>query len=300
MTVEGSTVPFTYLDQNTAIRVDLPRALLRGQTTTVYVSWLLRIPHWSADTSGAYRLFGYSQEFVSLPLFYPSLAVYQTGPTAASGRWWLERGTSRGDAAFNYMSSFVVSGTVPIDMIPVASGQLITSTVVGEGQIQHRWETKPSREFIVHMSDRFQSDSLSAYGTLVTSYWLPGMRRRGGLSYSIRRRRCECTVTGSGHIHTRSCGWRPRRSAFGEWSTRRSFYWACSCMTGTGINWRFGRSTRWRTSGGTILSTMIRSTSPGLMKGWPNTPAASTMRRCMARTRLTFWNTAAGRRSLTG
>ncbi|MCY4412689.1 MAG: M1 family metallopeptidase [Caldilineaceae bacterium] len=179
VTVEGSTAPFIYLDQNTAIRVDLPRALLRGQTTTVYVSWLLRIPHWSADTSGAYRLFGYSQDFVSLPLFYPSLAVYQPGPTAATGRWWLERGTSRGDAAFNYMSSFVVSGTVPIDMIPVTSGQLITSTVVDEGQIRHRWETEPSREFIVHMSDRFQSDSLSAYGTLVTSYWLPGHEEAG-------------------------------------------------------------------------------------------------------------------------
>ena len=179
VTVEGSTAPFIYLEQNTAIRVDLPRALLRGQTTTVYVSWLLRIPHWNADTSGAYRLFGYSQEFVSLPLFYPSLAVYQPGPTAASGRWWLESGISRGDAAFNYISTFVISGTVPIDQIPVASGQLITSTVVGEGQIQHRWETEPSREFIVHMNNRFQSDSLNAYGTRVTSYWLPGHEEAG-------------------------------------------------------------------------------------------------------------------------
>ena len=46
--VEGSTAPFTYLEQNTAVRVELPRALLRGQTTTVYLSWRLEIPHWSA------------------------------------------------------------------------------------------------------------------------------------------------------------------------------------------------------------------------------------------------------------
>ena len=113
VTVEGSTAPFVYLEQNTAIRVDLPRALLRGQTTNVYLSWQLRVPHWGADTTGAYRLFGLSQEFLSLPLFYPSLAVYLPGPTAASGRWWLERGTSRGDAAFNYISQFVVTGTLP-------------------------------------------------------------------------------------------------------------------------------------------------------------------------------------------
>ena len=177
--VEGSTTPFTYLEQKTAVRVELPRALLRGQTATVFLSWRLEIPQWGADTDGAYRLFGYSQDILSLPLFYPSLAVYQPGPTAASGRWWLERGTSRGDAAFNYTSQFVVTGTVPSDQIPVTSGRLITSTTISEGQVQRRWETGPSREFLIHLSNRFQSDSLDAYGTRVTSYWLPEHEEAG-------------------------------------------------------------------------------------------------------------------------
>ena len=46
--VEGRTASFIYLEQNTAVRVELPRALLRGQTTTVYLSWRLKIPHWAA------------------------------------------------------------------------------------------------------------------------------------------------------------------------------------------------------------------------------------------------------------
>ena len=300
VTVEGSTAPFVYLEQNTAIRVDLPRALLRGQTTNVYLSWQLRVPHWGADTTGAYRLFGLSQEFLSLPLFYPSLAVYLPGPTAASGRWWLERGTSRGDAAFNYISQFVVTGTLPIDQIPVASGQLITSTVVGDQHIQHRWETELSREFFVHMSNRFQSDSLDAYGTRVTSYWLPEHEEAGRAVLQHTAAALRVYSDWFGPIPTRSCAWPPRRSASGGWNTRRSSCWACNCMTATGTNWRSGRSTKSRTSGGTSLSTTIRSTSPGLMKGWPNTPAASTMKRCTARTQPTFWNTAAGRRSLTG
>ena len=177
--VEGNSAPFIYLEQNTAVRVDLPRALLRGQATTIYLGWRLDIPHWSADTEAAYRLFGRSQGIVSLPLFYPSLAVYQQGPTVASGRWWLEKGTSRGDAAFNYTSRFVVSGTVPIDQIPVTSGRLIASTVVNERQVLHQWETEPSREFLLHISNRFQSDSLEAYGTRVTSYWLPEHEEAG-------------------------------------------------------------------------------------------------------------------------
>ena len=69
--VEGSTTPFTYLEQKTAVRVELPRALLRGQTATVFLSWRLEIPQWGADTDGAYRLFGYSQDILSLPLFLP-------------------------------------------------------------------------------------------------------------------------------------------------------------------------------------------------------------------------------------
>ena len=63
----------------------------------------------------------------------------------------------------------------------MASGQLITSTVVGEQHIQHRWETDLSREFFVHMSNRFQSDSLDAYGTTPSpATGCPSMKRRGG------------------------------------------------------------------------------------------------------------------------
>ena len=98
------------------------------------------------------------------------------------------------------------------------------------------------------------------------------MKRRGGPFCSTPRPRCGCTATGLGLIPTRTCAWRRRRSASGGWSTRRSSYWAYSSMTATGTNWRSGRSTKSRISGGTSLSTTIRSTSPGLMRGWPNTP----------------------------
>lgn len=177
--VEGKTVPFSYLEQNTAVRVELPRALLSGQKISLYLSWRLDIPQWSEDPTAAYRLFGLSQQMLSLPLFYPSLSVYQPGPTTDSGRWWLEQGTSRGDAAFNYASLFVVSATLPIDQIPVTSGTLVTSTILNPQQAHYRWVTGPSREFLFHSSNRFQFDSLDAYGTRITSYWLPEHEEAG-------------------------------------------------------------------------------------------------------------------------
>lgn len=181
--IGGRAVPFSYQDQNTAVRVELPVALLSGKATTLYLSWILDIPQWQ-DTALAYRLFGNSQQIVSLPLAYPSLAVYQPGLTTGTGQWWLERGSVRGDAAFNVASLFVVTATLPSDQVPVTSGTLITSTVVdsseaGSRQSRHVWVTGPVREFFLHTSNGFESATTTAYGTRITSYWLPGHESGG-------------------------------------------------------------------------------------------------------------------------
>ena len=177
--VNGRTATFSYQEGITALRVDLPVALLSGQSVNVYLAWTLDIPQWATDSVPAYRLFGRSQEMVSLPLFYPSLAVYEPGPTVATGRWWLEKGTSRGDAAFNVTSLFVVTATLPADQVPVSSGTLITDTVLPPNQHQYVWTTGPAREFLLHTSNRFQQASVEAYGTVVTSYWLPEYEAAG-------------------------------------------------------------------------------------------------------------------------
>ncbi len=67
---------------------------------------------------------------ISLPLFYPSLAVYQEGPAVGSGKWWLAEGSERGDAAFNVASLFAVTLTLPADYVPVTSGTLLTTTLL--------------------------------------------------------------------------------------------------------------------------------------------------------------------------
>ncbi|MEZ4614905.1 MAG: M1 family aminopeptidase [Caldilineaceae bacterium] len=124
---------------------------------------------------------------ISLPLFYPSLAVYQPTANALGGGWWLTQGTIRGDSAFNVASLFVVTATMPANQVPVTSGTLITSTFVGNQRARHVWVTGPSREFLLHTSSQFRSVSAEAYGTRVTSYWLPGQEGMGraALNYGI-------------------------------------------------------------------------------------------------------------------
>ena len=184
--VNGHPVPFNYDDTYTAVRLNLSRPLEPGDRAEVRLSWVLNVPQWS-DGTGVYALFGTSQQMTSLPLFYPSLAVYQPESGLRAGRWWTETGTVRGDAAYNYTSLFVVTATLPAEQIPVTSGTLITSTLIGNGQARHVWVTGPSREFVLQMSPLFRSAYTETYGTRVTSFWLPGNEGAGraALIYAV-------------------------------------------------------------------------------------------------------------------
>jgi hypothetical protein len=181
--VDGKPATYDYTNDNTALRVDLERPLLPQKEASVQLSWRLNIPQWT-NQSSVYALFGRSQNMISLPLFYPSLAVYQPGPAVGSGRWWLADGSERGDSAFNVASLFAVTLTLPADYVPVTSGTLVTTTLLAtpgmtQTLAQHVFVTGPSREFMLHTSPLFQSISSNVYGTRVTSYYLPGQEASG-------------------------------------------------------------------------------------------------------------------------
>lgn len=184
--VDDQPMPFVYEADNTAIRVTLSQPLEQGNQVQVRLAWKLTIPQWNDDVS-VYALFGHSQGMTSLPLFYPALAVYVPGPTLGAGHWWLDEGTVRGDAAFNVASLFVITATLPANEVPVTSGTLISSTLIGRNQARHVWVTGPAREFLLHMSPNFSSAYTETYGTRVTSYWLPGQEAAGreALTYAI-------------------------------------------------------------------------------------------------------------------
>lgn len=183
--VNGIIVPFSYQARDTALLVQLSDFLQPDEAVTIDISWSLDIPI-LPDHPSVYVLFGQSQQMFSLPLFYPSLAVYQP-EKGVGGEWWLTEGTIRGDSAFNVASLFVVTATMPADQVPVTSGTLITSTFVDGQRARHVWVTGPSREFLLHTSTQFRSAYVEAYDTRVTSYWLPGQEAMGraALNYGV-------------------------------------------------------------------------------------------------------------------
>lgn len=176
--LNGGPTTFTYQDDSTALRVLLPEPLLPGEDALVSIGWTLGYPSY-VNSPDVYVLFGRSQEMTSLPLFYPSLAVYQPGPTVGSGRWWLDQGTVRGDAAFNDIALFAVTATLPSGQVPVTAGTQVFSQTLSAERTRYTWVTGPSREFVIHMSPLFRSASEEAFGTTVTSYWLPGEEASG-------------------------------------------------------------------------------------------------------------------------
>lgn len=176
--VDDQPTPYIYEDDNTALRIDLTEPLRAGESVNVAFNWKTTIPEWP-DESVVYALYGRSQQMVSLPLFYPSLAVYGKDPDVGLGAWWEESGSARGDAAYNVASLFIVTATLPSEQVPVASGTQIESNVINDTQTQHVWVTGPVREFTLHMSPLFRSAETEAYGTRVVSYWLPGHEAAG-------------------------------------------------------------------------------------------------------------------------
>ncbi len=171
--LDGRPAGFSYEDEGTTLRVVLPHPMLPKDQVTVRLAWSTWWPSW-VDDHAVYALFGKSQQMTSLPLFYPSLAVFEEGASLGSGRWWRSMGTVRGDAAYNPIALFAVTATLPQEQVPVTSGTLVLTSSVSATQTQYVWVTPPSREFLLHMSPAFSSASEEAYGTRVTSYWLPG------------------------------------------------------------------------------------------------------------------------------
>ena len=176
--INGEPATFSYNDDKTALRVDLEKPLRPKHEATVQLAWRLDIPKWT-DQSSVYVLFGRSQNMLSLPLFYPSLAVYQAGPVAGAGHWWSLNGGERGDSAFNVAALFAVTLTLPAEWVPVTTGTLVSSAIVSETLAQHVFVTGPSREFVILASPLFQSVSSETYGTRLTSYYLPGAEAAG-------------------------------------------------------------------------------------------------------------------------
>ncbi len=167
--VNGASMSFAYDAANTAVRVPVP-PLQTGTRATARLTFTGEAPKHRADY---YTIFGQSEDILSLTNFYPILARYR------SDGWATDVADPQGDVGFHDAALYRVTTIMPPGQVVVATGSVVTQTVLPDKQLRTEYVQGPAREFTLIMSPRFQVEEMDAYGTLVRSYYIPEQAMAG-------------------------------------------------------------------------------------------------------------------------
>jgi hypothetical protein len=154
-------VTVTYLAEKSAASLKIP-----ANTEPPYIIDIAFVTQLNESASQDATLFGWNDEILSLPGFFPTLAVIR------NGIWSLEIPPLHGDVLYNEVALYQLDITLPAHLTPVASG--ITSNVIDDDNGRRTWQITggPLRDMTV-IAGPFQAVSENAAGTTVTSYFLP-------------------------------------------------------------------------------------------------------------------------------
>mgnify|MGYP005852953407 CR=1 FL=1 len=164
--INGAPVQVIPLVDGAAIRLAMP-PLDDGNlpaNATVKLNFNVQLPRQAGSN---FTLFGWDGSVLSLPGFYPTLAVWQ------GGDWVLDDPPAHGDVLFNETALYQLDLTLPTNLIVVASG--VTLNVIDNADRSRTWQIVggPLRDMTV-LAGPFQAVSEQAAGATVTSYYLPG------------------------------------------------------------------------------------------------------------------------------
>lgn len=186
VTVNGLGAAFDYAAEDTAVRVIPPTGAVKpGQPVHIGMAWRLKLPVWD-DTY--YHLIGRAQDVLSLPAFYPMLAVQDAqAPTG----WRLDISELQGDSAFSPAATYLVTVTAPISTVVVSSGVTTAladasaprfeGTQPADSRAWRAWRlaSGPAREFALFTSDLYRMAETTANGVRVRSWYRPGEEAAG-------------------------------------------------------------------------------------------------------------------------
>jgi hypothetical protein len=148
---------------SSAIRLPIPP----GTDTPVEVDLAFTTQVNRAGPTDLFNLFGWQDQILSLPGFFPTLAVYQDGD------WVLDEPPRHGDVLFNEVALYQLDITLPRDLVVASSG--VKLKVIDNPNSTRTWQIVggPLRDMTV-IAGPFQTISDDAAGAVVTSYYLEG------------------------------------------------------------------------------------------------------------------------------
>jgi hypothetical protein len=180
-------------DGGETLHLFLPTPLAPGEDATVAMAFSVELPR----RAEGYTLFGWEDGVLSLPGFYPTLAVRRSGAGSDGNRWATEVPPNFADVLFNPVALYDVEFVAPATLTVVASGTTLQTTPdqpgagpassrdnapvaqAGEGSRTWRIAGGPLRDMTILASDRWESVSDKAAGATVTSYYPLGAQAAG-------------------------------------------------------------------------------------------------------------------------
>lgn len=165
--VNGEAAAAELVADGAALRVTLPEPLKPGQSAAMTLAFKVNLPQ---HTDG-YTLFGWEDGILSLPGFYPTLAVYDETLRSVSGGWAIEVPPPFADVLFNPVAFYDLAFTAPANLTLVTSGNTLQTSAEADGRQTWHIGGGPLRDMTILASDRWAAASDTAAGATVTSYY---------------------------------------------------------------------------------------------------------------------------------
>lgn len=159
----GQNLPVTTAAGGTVARLGLPPGDEPAGPLTVEITFIVSLP----QSDRAYTLFGWRDQILSLPGFYPALAV----PDERS--WVVDTPPLHADALFGQAALYELFLTGPGDLTLAASGNVLSKTENGDGTQTWHVAGGPLRDLTLVLGP-FQTLSEPAAGATVTAFYLEG------------------------------------------------------------------------------------------------------------------------------
>lgn len=168
--INNIPVTMTTMADNTAVSLDIPLST-QPALATVDLAFTTQLGR-ASENEPDFTLFGWNGPILSLPGFYPMLAVRQ------GGNWVLEQPPLYADVLFSEVALYQLDLTLPNNMVVVNSGVVLN--VIDNPDNSRTWQMSggPLRDMTV-IAGPFQAVSENAAGATVTSYYLPGHEAAG-------------------------------------------------------------------------------------------------------------------------
>ena len=166
VTVDGEMVAPELAQDDTALRVPLPKPVAPGESAEIALDFTSTVP---TDSTGSYGIFSRDTRNGTWVLadWYPILAVYEEGDG-----WALPEVTSLGDPTYAPSAFYDVRVTAPNDLEVVATGAAVAETDAKD-EVSRRFIAGPARDFAIVADDDHAPLRREVAGTRLTLWTAP-------------------------------------------------------------------------------------------------------------------------------